>query len=159
MPEVKDRPKARCEEEEKEPKKKRKKRRHGGRRILGLLMLLVLIAAIVLFFWMDGFGLLPGRGSGTENEGSPSSQGSQTGGSGKQNPPAQDGKVEIVVSEGKIRVNGVEIAESALQEYLASRHTDKTTYVLTDDHALRQTYNYVKATLDALAYTYSEAKN
>lgn len=68
----------------------------------------------------------------------------------------QEEAISIVVKEGTVLYQGSEIKTTAFEETLLKDYREGIKITLKDDHAVKATYDEIKAVLDRLGYTYTE---
>ena len=75
-----------------------------------------------------------------------------------QNPAkSEDDILEIVIREDKIEYEGNVITLQELEEALLSDYTEEMNVTLTDDHAIKATYDEVTALLEKLSIPYTKS--
>lgn len=159
--------------------KKNKKEKHTGRNIT------VGVLAVILLSLAGWFGLGGGNGFGTGGSGQTGNAGAvpglvDTGSTGNEaaqpsgneeqtQPEAQpaenpeetgneaEAQLTVAVSEDKITVGGNDVAVEELESALRDAYDGTVPVVLSDDHAIKATYDAVKAALEKLDIPYSEA--
>lgn len=143
----------------KKSEKKKKKKRGGGGIIIVLLIIIAILLVILYYVKGSGFGTggdsvpadgtlptLPVTAAVSENAGDEQKSEEQN-----------NNTVIIEISEETISVNGTAVADAeALREKLLSIGSGDTTYVISDDHAVKSVYDSAKAVLDDLGWEYSD---
>ena len=142
---------------EKDVKRSEAKRGGGGKTVAA-----VAIAALLLggggYYGLsgDGMGILPDHGFDPGSPdvittAEPASDVTTTEASEK-----QDNVLSIRVAEEKVYYEGEEIAVTAFEEAILKDYRDGLAIKLEDDHAVKATYDQIKAVLDRLGYKYTE---
>ncbi|MBQ7058041.1 MAG: hypothetical protein IJM83_01870 [Firmicutes bacterium] len=158
-------------DETREPQKQKKRNRHTGAKTLGA----VLVLAALMGGGYYGLGIgqdviaLPGvrpsqAESSTVQETSQASETQQEAATPaestameSENPAkTEDDVLEIVIREDKIEYEGNELSLQELEEALLKDYTDQMTVTLTDDHAIKATYDEVTALLEKLTIPYTQ---
>lgn len=129
------------------------------RKTLLFVAIIIIVCAVIYGIGFD-FGYGKGSGTGTEDKGpqaSGLSQPSSPGPSVESLPsPTEEFKYVITVSEKKIYYQDKEYTLDSLKEALLRDYTGGYVYKLHDDHAIKSTYDSVKALLSELDIEYIE---
>lgn len=143
-------------------KEKKKKKSSGG---AVFIIIIIILAVILLLIWKLGIG--GGSGSGIST-GDGSDAGitvteitedtAEEARTETETEAAENGVINITVSDSAILVNGSEVEGSeGLREYILSVNTADTEYVLIDERAVKSAYDEAQAVLDELGCKYSQA--